>query len=138
MFSFLLQFFPVSLIVDDLGNITPTVELNALAMKRGETTTYHVYPAMFPHNQTTAPRKECWQIDGVDGAQPHPNASFPIPQAEGTSSYNTNQYNQYNRPQGNNMYHQQRYNYDRRQISGGSIGIAGRYGGKSDYVSKLY
>lgn len=32
------------MIADDLGNITPTVELNALAMKRGETTTYHVEP----------------------------------------------------------------------------------------------
>lgn len=106
-------------------------------MKRGETTTYHVYPAIYVHNQTGPVRKEYWQIDGVEGAaqSPHPNASYPIPQAD-AATFNTNQFSQYNRTQANNnnMY-QQRYNYDRRQISGGNVGIAaGRYGGKSDYV----
>lgn len=50
---------------DDLGNITPTVELNALAMKRGETTNYHVEPPQAVQNMNAAPPPPQRQIPGA-------------------------------------------------------------------------
>lgn len=95
-----------SLIVDDLGNITPTVELNALAMKRGEAAVYMIdTPASGQINLGGS------QIPLHGGNQFLP----PNP-----ASYK-NQYGYYpprNNPQ-SLFYQQQRFGHDRRPVGRG-------------------
>lgn len=101
-----------SCIVDDLGNITPTVELNALAMKRGE-------PAVYMIDTPTA-----GQLN-LSGSQiPLHGVHIPPQQNQfmppNPTSYN-NQYGYYqprNNPQSHFYQQQQRFGHDRRPMGG--------------------
>lgn len=101
-----------SLIVDDLGNITPTVELNALAMKRGEPAVYMIdTPASGQLILSNS------QIPLSHGAH-MPNQQSQYMPPPNPASYN-NQYGYY--PPRNNAqshcYPQQRFGHDRRRYS---------------------
>ncbi|KAJ6640611.1 Double-stranded RNA-binding protein Staufen like 2, partial [Pseudolycoriella hygida] len=101
-----------SLIVDDLGNITPTVELNALAMKRGE-------PAVYMIDTSTSGQFN------LGGSQiPLHGVHMPSQQNQFMPPNPTNYSNQYgfypprNNPQ-SHFYQQQRLGNDRRPMGRG-------------------
>uniref|UniRef100_A0A6M2DZ61 Putative staufen n=1 Tax=Xenopsylla cheopis TaxID=163159 RepID=A0A6M2DZ61_XENCH len=98
------------------GNITPTVELNALAMKRGEPAVYYVQPIVDTTNASQ-------QQQNQSHVQPPHFVQIPPPQAaqlNGAGGFNNfhhhhQHHNQHHRPA--NMYQQQQnrfHQYDRR------------------------
>lgn len=103
-----------SLIVDDLGNITPTVELNALAMKRGEAAVYMIdTPTTGQLNSSGS------QIPLHGGVHIPPQQNQFMP--PNPSSY-SNQYGYYqprNNPQSHFYQQQQRFGHDRRPLGRG-------------------
>lgn len=104
-----------SLIDTDLGNITPTVELNALAMKRGEAAVYMIDSP--PSGQLNLGGSQV-PPHGVP-MPPQPNQFIP----PNPAGYN-NQYGYYqprNNPQGH-FYQQQRFGHDRRPMGRGGYG----------------
>ncbi|XP_037034840.1 double-stranded RNA-binding protein Staufen homolog 2 isoform X1 [Bradysia coprophila] len=97
---------------NDLGNITPTVELNALAMKRGEPAIYMIdSPASGQLNMGGS------QVPphGVP-MPPQPNQFMPPNPAGYNSQYGY--YQPRNNPQGH-FYPQQRFGHDRRPMGRG-------------------
>lgn len=107
--------------LNDLGNITPTVELNALAMKRGEPAVYMI----------DAPASVQLSLGGSQ-IPPHgvpmpaqPNQFMP-PNPAGYA----NQYGFYptrNNPQGHFSYQQQRFGHERRPMGRGYSKFEVRY-----------
>lgn len=100
-----------SLIVDALGNITPTVELNALAMKRGEPAVYVVdTPASQQINSTGS------QIPSHGVHIPSQQSQFMPPHPNGYNS----KYGYYQRNNSqSHIYQQQRFGPDRRPMGRG-------------------
>lgn len=97
------------------GNLTPTVELNALAMKRGETTKYEINFPRFMSGITPPSESNPYAVM-------LPNATNQF------SNYHTNLPN-------NSVYHHQRYNYDRRQMGGSS---GGAFVARAANVNKMH
>lgn len=99
------------------GNITPTVELNALAMKRGEPTVYSVEPPIF---------------NNINGPPPfNPSTHPPQP----------NQYNQqqpYNQRLPFNYYNNRNNAYPPQKGYGNNFRPPGPSGRFNGYGSKLY
>lgn len=102
-----------SLIVDDAGTITPTVELNALAMKRGEPAVYVVDVPPPPTAQQIGGNQI--PLHGVH-IPPQQNQFMPPNPAGYNSQYGF--YPPRNNPQGH-FYHHQRFGHDRRPMGRG-------------------
>lgn len=97
-----------------VGNITPTVELNALAMKRGEPTTYIQEPTTLVSSTTTTPIVNGASQISPPGVATAPGTTSTAVPPPNYHSHAQGQYQNYQRGGGNNMYNQRFINYDRR------------------------